>query len=221
MLAAEQRCRHLIDEIAPHCSLLERIETDELFASTFACAEQGPCDSTKFYEHYRQTLELRSIHKLPKTVKESTGNAFNNQQECQTVDELEAIRFKPDEIHIEALLIRERVLGECNEEYRYSAVYRGGVLAATGHYDKAVALRMYEFTMSRRNGIPGIPEDMRQFATLFINTMRNSFPVPIDALLTTISTTVRAIVDASIKSDYNLDSLLFLITILSQVKCLF
>jgi Fem-1 family protein b len=221
MLAAEQRSRPLVDEISPHCSLLERIEAEELFGSTFACAEYGLCDLQKSFEHYRRALELRSIYNLPKIVQESMSNAFNNRQECQTMNELEAIRFKSEDMHIEALLVRERLLGACNEEYRYSVVYRGATLAHSKQYDKAIALWMYELTLSRRHGIPIVPEDMRQFLALFVTMMCNSFPVPIDTILTIISTTVRAIIHGTEKTDYNLYTLLFLTTLVSQVQYYF
>jgi hypothetical protein len=50
--------------------------------------------------------------------------------------------------------------------------------------------------------------------------MRDSFPVPIDAFLTIVSATVRAIIHGPGKNDYNFYSLLFLITLASRVYSL-
>jgi Fem-1 family protein b len=218
MLAADKRHRHLVDEMSLHCSLLERIEAEELLGSAFACAEHGFCDLEKSFEHYQRALELRSTHNLPKFVNEKNGNAFNNRQECQTIDELEALRLKPEDMHIEALIVRERLLGACNEEYRYSVAYRGAVLDNSSQYNQAIALWMYELTLSRHYGIPVIPEDLRQFVALFSNMVHNSFPVPIDALLKIVATTVSEIMHCREKIDYNLYTLLFLTTLISQVQ---
>ena len=219
MLAAERRRSDLVEEISAHCSVLEGTEAEELLGSAFASAEHGTCELEKAFEHLQLALKLRSYHHLPKSLRPSADDIFEHRQECQTVEELEAIRFNSENMHLEALLVRERLLGPSNDEFRYSVVYRGAILADTGRYDQAVAFWMYEFALARQYAKPIIPEDLRQFVALFSDMMHHSFPIPIDALLTIVSTTVGEMSPNMEKLDYNLHTLLFLVTIVSQVSC--
>jgi ankyrin repeat protein len=219
MLAADKRRSDLVDAISLYCSLLEWVEGEELLGSAFACAEHGHCDLQQSFEHYYRALQLRSIHNLPKVLKESAIEIFNNRQECQTIDQLEVLRLNPDNMHIEALLVRERLLGPVSEEYRYSVIYRGAILADAGQYHQAVALWMYELKLARQYLISIDPEDMRQFVALFSDMIFKSSPIPIEALLTIVATTVGEVKNDTEKIDYNLHTLLFLTTIVSQVRC--
>ena len=218
MLAADRRRCNLVEEISLHCSLLEWIEAEELLGSAFACAEHGLCDLQQLFEHFSRALKLRVIHRLPKDRRKSADDIFENRQECQTIEELEALRVNSHQMHLEALLVRERLLGPSSDEYRYSVVYRGAILADSGQYDQAIALWMYEFALGRQYAIPIIPEDMRQFVALFSDMVHHSFPIPIDSLLTIVRTTVGEVIHRMDKINYNLHTLLFLITIVSQVN---
>lgn len=49
------------------------------------------------------------VHKqLSPTVK-----AYENWRECETLERLESIKDNPNAIHMESLVIRERILGRC------------------------------------------------------------------------------------------------------------
>jgi Fem-1 family protein b len=218
MLAAERKSNDLMNAIAPYCSTLEQIEAEELLGSAFACAEHGPCDLQQSFEHYHRALELRSIHNLPKVLRESITEVFNNRHECQTIDQLEELRLNPENMYIEALIVRERLLGPSSEEYHYSVVYRGAILADDARYQEALAFWMYQLELGRQYSISIDPEDMRQFVALFSDMIFKSSPIPIEALLTIVATTVKEVRNNTEKIDYNLHTLLFLTTIISQVK---
>jgi ankyrin repeat protein len=83
MLAAEKRCSDIVNAIAPYCSTLEQIEAEELLGSAFACAEHGPCDLQKSFQYFYQAIENRSIYNLPKSLRQTTSQVFDNRQECQ------------------------------------------------------------------------------------------------------------------------------------------
>lgn len=217
MLAAERRRCDLVEEISVHCSVLETIEAEELLGSAFASAEHGICNLEKSFEHLQLALKLRSFHHLTKPLRQSVDDIFEHRQECQTAEELEAIRFNSEHMHLEALLVRERILGPGNDEFRYSIVYRGAILADTGRYDRAIAFWMYEFGLARQYAKPIIPDDLRQFVALFSDMLHHSFPVPIDALLTIVNATIGQMNHDMEKLDYNLHTLLFLVTIVNQV----
>ncbi|CAF0749022.1 unnamed protein product [Rotaria sp. Silwood1] len=167
MWAAERRRSDLVDVISPYCSLLERIEAQELLASTFICGNRDDHALDQSFKHFCQAFELRTIHNLLKATKSTNNAIFDNRHECQTTEQLKEIRSNTDLLYIEALLVRERLLGLTNGEYRYSLCYRGAMLADKGQYDKAVAYWIYELNLCQQYSIPIDSKHLRRFASLF------------------------------------------------------
>jgi hypothetical protein len=219
MLAADGRHSDLVDAISPYCSLLERIEAEELLGSAFACIEQGPYDLQKSFKHLSRALELRSAHNLPKILSESTIEIFNNRQECQTVGELEELRLNPENMYIEALLVRERLFGPASGVYRCSVINRGVILAENAQFDRSIALWLYDLELCCQYSISIDPEDLRRFVFVFSDMIRQSAAIPIQELLKVLVTTVEEVKCNSETIDENLYTALFLITIVSQVQC--
>jgi Fem-1 family protein b len=218
MLAAEKRRIDLVNAISCHCSLVEQIEVEELLGSAFICNELGISDLEQAFEHLSRALELRSIHQLPKTLKEFTHEVFKHRQECQTIDQLKELQSNSNDMYIEALLIRERLLGPTNAKYRHSLRYRGALLADNGQYYPGLALWMYELAFYRQYSIDIDKEDLRQFISIFSSMMSISLPVPIENLHTVMTVVVGELKPNATDFDYNLYTLLFLITITSQVQ---
>ncbi|CAF1443771.1 unnamed protein product [Rotaria sordida] len=217
MWAAEKRRKSLVDAIASHCSLIEQIEAEELLGSAFACADLEDRDFDEAFEHFTRAFHLRSIHNLPKKLKLITLDLFDNQQECQTIEQLNEIYSNPTRICIEALLIRERLLGPNNAEYRYSLRYHGAILADNNQHYQAMAFWMYELGLREKYSITMDPENLRHFASMFSEIIFVSLSVPIENLLTVIRVTVEELKRNTTEFDFNLHTLLFLITITSQL----
>ncbi|CAF3477166.1 unnamed protein product [Rotaria sp. Silwood1] len=189
MWAAEKRRTNLVDAIAPHCSLIEQIEAKELLGSAFACADLDERDFEEAFEHFTRALQLRSIHNLSKKLKTTTIDLFDHQQECQTIDQLNEIYSNSARLCIEALLIRERLLGPTNAEYRYSLRYHGAILADNDQHDQAMTFWMYELGLRQKYSIPMDPENLRHFASMFSEMIFVSLSIPIENLLTVIRVT--------------------------------
>jgi hypothetical protein len=221
MLAAEKRRNDLVDIMLPYCSLVEQIEVEELLGSAFACVEYGICDLEKSFKHFSRALELRSIHQLPKTLKESTHEVFNHRQECQTIDQLIELRSNPDEMYIEALLIRERLLGPSNLKYRNSLLYRGATLANTTQYHQGIAFWMYELELHQQWSITISSKQLRYFIKTFAIIVYTWSSISIQNLCTVMKVVIDTLECNTDEFDYNLHTLLFLITIISQVQSLF
>jgi ankyrin repeat protein len=217
MLAAEKRSDNLMNVIVPYCSTLEVIEAEELLGSAFTCAEHGVCDLQQSFEHYYRALQLRSIHNLPKALREPTIEIFNNRQECQTVDQLEELRLNSENMYIEALLVRERLLGSASEDYRYSVVYRGAILADNAQFHQATEIWLYELGLRQQYSIVIDRKRLRRFTSIFSAMINASLPVPVEPILTIITATIDEVKHNTEKLDYNLHTLLFLTTIVSQV----
>jgi hypothetical protein len=218
MLAADKRRNDLVNIILPHCSLIEQIQAEELLGSAFACMEYGDCDLEKTFEHLSRALELRFIHQLPKTLRESTHEIFNHRQECQTIDQLKELQSNSDNMHIEALLIRERLLGPSNVKYRNSLLYRGATLANTAQYLQGIALWMYELELHRQWTIPISSKQLRYFVKTFSIIVHKRSSIPIQNLYKVMTLIIDTLECNTNEFDYNLYTLLFLITISSQVQ---
>lgn len=55
--------------------------------------------------------------------------AYENRIECQTLEELEQIKYNANALQMEGLAIRERILGPMNPEVPHSVTFRGAVFA--------------------------------------------------------------------------------------------
>jgi Fem-1 family protein b len=218
MWAAEKKRTDLVDAISSRCSLLEQIEAKELLASAFVVNDR---DLEKSFEYFTQALELRSIHNLPKLLKSTAKEIFDNREECQTVDQLKELQSNSNNIYIEALLVRERLLGPMNVEYQHSLRYHGAILADEHNHQKAIAFWMYELGLRREYSIAIDSEYLRHFASMFSEMVYISSSISIETLLTIITVTIEELKRNTTDFDSNLHTLLFLITITSQVLLFF
>jgi hypothetical protein len=121
-------------------------------------------------------------------------------------------------MHTEALLVRERVLGPTNENYHYSLIYRGVNLADNEQFHDTIILWLYELELCQRYSISIEPEYIRRFLTVFNELVIKSLSIPVEALLKIATTIVEQIKHDIETINYNLYTLLFLITITSQVQ---
>ncbi|CAF1378706.1 unnamed protein product [Adineta steineri] len=216
MLAAEERCTKLIEAIGPYCSLLERIEAEELLGSSFACAEHGQCDLQQSFEHFCRALELRSFHNLPKHPTNVTREIFNYREECQTIDQLKELQVNLDNMFTEAFLVRERLLGPTSESYHYSIIYRGATLADDAQYEQAINFWLFDLELHREYSTSIDSYRLRQFSSIFSEMITGVFPVSINAILTLMSAVVTELKHNIEGFDENLHTVLYLITIISQ-----
>jgi Fem-1 family protein b len=221
MWAAEKRRSNLVDAISPYCSLVEQIEAKELLGSTFVCAEPNDRDLEQAFRCFYRALELRSTHNLLKPLRLTTIEIFDNRQECQTLDQLEEIRSNLDNMYIEALLIRERVLGSANGEYRYSLFYRGALFADNEQYHRTIDYWLYELTLREQYSIPLDSKILRYFASIFSEMLLKSMSAPIDVLLKIMTVITEEVEHNKKEFNYNLYTLLFLIKIITQVQIYF
>ncbi|UJR32823.1 hypothetical protein I4U23_020285 [Adineta vaga] len=217
MLAADKRLIDFVNVISPYCSLVEQIEADEILGSSFACGEQGSINLEKCLQYFYQAMERRIKYHLPKTIKSSTIDVFNHRQECQTMDELNNLRSDQNNIYIEALLVRERLLGSTNIKYHHSLRYRGAALADNAQHHNGVMLWLYELELRRQHSMPMDLDDLRQWASIFCDMIFVSTTISILAWQTVITIIVEELECKTTDFDFHLQTLLFLITIASRI----
>lgn len=85
-------------------------------------------------------------------------------------EELDGLISDPDEMRMQALLIRERILGPQHPDTSYYIRYRGAVYADSGNFERCINLWKYALDMQQSNLEPLSPmtaSSLLSFAELF------------------------------------------------------
>lgn len=101
----------------------------------------------------------------PKPVQQSPIAAYENSIEVMTPQQLEEIISDPDEMRMQALLVRERILGPAHPDTSYYIRYRGAVYADTGNFDRCITLWMYALDMQQKILEPLSPMTQSSFVS--------------------------------------------------------
>ena len=107
---------------------------------------------------------------LQKPRAPSKVSAYEGATEVQTMEELEELLSDPDDMKMQALLVRERILGPAHPDTSYYIRYRGAVYADMGDFDRCIALWMYALDMQMSKLDPLSPmtqSSLLSFAELF------------------------------------------------------
>lgn len=89
--------------------------------------------------------------------------AYENCIECQTLQDLEAIRHNQNALHMESLAIRERILGRQNPEVPQPVIFRGAVFADIARFDRCIELWLHALNLRQLNHA-SIVNDLLRFA---------------------------------------------------------
>ena len=106
----------------------------------------------------------------PKMVLASPIAAYENTLEVSNLNQLEEIISDPDGMRMQALLVRERILGPAHPDTSYYIRYRGAVYADMGHFERCITLWMYALDMQQKMLEPLSPmtqSSLLSFAELF------------------------------------------------------
>lgn len=107
---------------------------------------------------------------LKKPVATSQVAAYEKAREVQTIEELNDLISDPDDMRMQALLVRERILGPAHPDTSYYIRYRGAVYADLGNFERCIALWMYALDMQMDKLDPLSPmtqSSLLSFAELF------------------------------------------------------
>ncbi|CAL8324348.1 unnamed protein product [Arctogadus glacialis] len=149
----------------------ERIDALELLGATFVDKKRDLLGAMRYW---RRAMELRQpgdkAALLAKPLPRPPISAYNCAQEVTTADELEALITDPDEMRMQALLVRERILGPSHPDTSYYIRYRGAVYADSGNFERCISLWKYALDMQQSNLDPLSPmtaSSFLSFAELF------------------------------------------------------
>ncbi|KAG9343247.1 hypothetical protein JZ751_014227 [Albula glossodonta] len=149
----------------------ERIDALELLGATFVDKKRDLLGAMRYW---RRAMELRQAGDRTSAVaKPPVGPpvpAYDCAQEVTTAEELEALITDPDEMRMQALLVRERILGPSHPDTSYYIRYRGAVYADSGNFERCISLWKYALDMQQSNLDPLSPmtaSSFLSFAELF------------------------------------------------------
>lgn len=86
---------------------------------------------------------------LPKPIDQPTVAAYDYSKEISTIEGLDDLMADPDEMRMQALVIRERILGPAHPDTSYYIRYRGAVYADAGKFNRCIELWNYALDMQQ------------------------------------------------------------------------
>lgn len=128
----------------------------ELIASSFMITDGQNLQerSEKMVRLLRLSLHGRMLFENTKTVSQSIP-AYNGQQECQSITELDQIQQDLDRLYTEALLIRERILLPRKDVSLFSPLLKRAItLAETKDFNRCLHLMLHTFYLYQQMELP-------------------------------------------------------------------
>ncbi|NWR89082.1 FEM1A protein, partial [Furnarius figulus] len=144
------------------CTREAAVEALELLGATFVDKKR---DLLGAHRYWRRAMELRCEggKYLPKPEPRQLVLAYDYAREVSSLEELEALITDPDEMRMQALLIRERILGPSHPDTSYYIRYRGAVYADSGNFERCINLWKYALDMQQGNLEPLSPMTASSF----------------------------------------------------------
>lgn len=158
VITAAERTRELVVEMFyQRPNLLtkqEIIDALELMGASFA-NDKDNYSLNKAYHYLMLAMELR--HEDPDNITHKPQTdpvpAYENWIESQTIQDLQAIRFNHNSIHMESLTIRERILTVKCPDVAHPIVFRGAVCADNGRFDRCESLWLHAMEIRQNNNV--------------------------------------------------------------------
>ncbi|NXV08169.1 FEM1B protein, partial [Cettia cetti] len=235
-VAAESCKADVVELLLAHadCDRRSRIEALELLGASFANDREN-YDILKTYhylylamlERYRDSENVIEKEVLPQI------EAYGNRSECRTPQELESIRQDRDALHMEGLIVRERILGSDNIDVSHPIIYRGAVYADNMEFEQCIKLWLHALHL-RQKGNRNTHKDLLRFAQVFSQMIHLNEPVKakdiesvlrcsvleIEQGMARIKTTAEADIHTAMDNyECNIFTFLYLVCISTKTQC--
>ncbi|XP_069481614.1 protein fem-1 homolog C [Ambystoma mexicanum] len=154
----------------PKTSTTERINALELLGATFVDKKRDLLGALKYWKRAMEMRYSDRTNIISKPVPQTLVMAYDYAKEVNTAEELDNLIADPDEMRMQALLIRERILGPSHPDTSYYIRYRGAVYADSGNFKRCINLWKYALDMQQNNLDPLSPmtaSSLLSFAELF------------------------------------------------------
>ena len=171
LLVASNHCKIEMVEYfikRPECTKEQRIDALELLGATIANNGRNVYDIKKAFSYMKRGMEERyedPSHPLLKKKMEPI-EAYQNRKESQTLEELDLLEGDDHAIHMEGLIIRERILGADKTELLFPIRYRGADCADSEQYELCFGLWRQSMEIAVNCDEP-ITKDLHYFAFVF------------------------------------------------------
>lgn len=147
----------------------DRIAALELIGATFVDKKR---DMVCALSLWRRAMEERYNYEpyMLKPVTVTRVPAYDNATEVTDINALDDLVMDPDAMRMQALVIRERILGPAHPDTSYYIRYRGAVYADAGRFDRCIELWTYALSMQQSILEPLSPmtqSSLLSFAELF------------------------------------------------------
>ncbi|KAM9093952.1 protein fem-1 homolog C [Sminthopsis crassicaudata] len=163
---------NIVDFLTQHAqtSKTERINALELLGATFVDKKRDLLGALKYWKRAMDMRYSDRTNIISKPVPQTLIMAYDYAKEVNSAEELENLIADPDEMRMQALLIRERILGPSHPDTSYYIRYRGAVYADSGNFKRCINLWKYALDMQQNNLDPLSPmtaSSLLSFAELF------------------------------------------------------
>jgi len=115
--------------------------------------------------------------------------AYENWIECMSLQDLVAIQYNHNSLHMESLTVRERILGRHCPEVAHPVVFRGAVCADNGRFDRCESLWLHALELRQGNNIT-VQRDLLRFAQLFSQMVQVDTSLRIENVLEVLDATI-------------------------------
>ncbi|KAK5616409.1 Protein fem-1 B [Crenichthys baileyi] len=167
---ASESCKaDVVELLMAHtdCDPHSRIEALELLGASFANDREN-YDIQKTYQYLHKAMTERYRNPDNIIVKDLLPpiEAYGGRSECRTLQQLETIRVDRDALHMEGLMIRERIMGSDNIDLSHPIIYRGAVCADNMEFEQCIKLWLHALRL-RQKGNRNTHKDLLRFAQVF------------------------------------------------------
>lgn len=168
-VAAESCKADVVELLLAHadCDPSSRIEALELLGASFANdRENYDIQRTYDYLHMAMTERYRDPENIIAKELLPPIEAYGSRTESRTLRDLEAIRVDRDALHMEGLMIRERILGSNNIDVSHPIIYRGAVYADNMEFEQCIRLWLHALRLRQKSN-RNTHKDLLRFAQVF------------------------------------------------------
>ncbi|CAF1630627.1 unnamed protein product [Didymodactylos carnosus] len=229
MLAALERHTLIIDYLTADpnlCSKMDYIEAMELLGTAYCNEKKSTYSLEKTYDCFLKAMKLRYENGISPIVKcvQPPPQTYDYHTECQTSEELQAICCNGPALHMETLLILERIYGMNSQTFITGLWNKGTYYNKTPTYNRCLSLWLRALDLSLiNNQLERTNSNLRTFAYLFWNMFNDNFEINLNSLIQVFKIIVKQLIQNKISNDYeafdkNLYTTLCLISVISKVK---
>ncbi|XP_023692499.1 protein fem-1 homolog C [Paramormyrops kingsleyae] len=163
---------NIVDFLTQHqnTSQVEKINALELLGATFVDKKRDLLGALKYWKRAMDLRYQDGSDVIHKEEPKQLVMAYDYSKEVSSMEELDSLISDPDQMRMQALLIRERILGPSHPDTSYYIRYRGAVYADSGNFERCINLWKYALDMQQSNLDPLSPmtaSSLLSFAELF------------------------------------------------------